>query len=386
MAMFRDRSIADVVAGLDLALGPEGSTASKSAIAQARKRVGSEPLKWLFETSAAVWSTDAAATSRWRELAVYGVDGTSLRVPDSPENRAAFGGQSGRNHTESAYPLVRVVTLMALRSHLLRGAVVSPYAGTSELVEAKPLFSLLVDNSLTIVDKQYLSAACLLGISQSGSERHWLTRAKSNTAYTVIEDLGPGDRLVEMIVSSEARRKDPSLPVGYMARAIRYVVPGHPPSELLTSLLDPAHYPAREVVEMYHERWELELGYDEVKTHLLHREEAIRSQTPEGVLQESWGILLAYNMIRLEMARVAAEAKVAPTRISFVVSVQRIRSEWEWLAIASGQGTIPKKLLALRADLKRFILPPRRSDRSYPRAVKIKMSNFPRKRPAAEKR
>ena len=386
MAMFRDRSIADVVAGLDLALGPEGSTASKSAIAQARKRLGSEPLKWLFEASAATWSTEAAATCRWRELAVYGVDGTSLRVADSPENRAEFGGQPGRSKTQSAYPLVRIVTLMALRSHLLRGAVLSPYAGTSELLEAKPLFSLLVDRSLTIVDKHDLSAATLLGISQSGDQRHWLTRAKSNTAYTVIEDLARGDQLVEMIVSPEARKKDPSLPLRWMARAIRYVVPGHPPSVLLTSLLDPVLHPAKEIVDMYHERWELELGYDEVKTHLLQREEAIRSQTPEGVRQETWGILLAYNMVRLEMARVAAEAEVAPTRISFVVSVQRIRSEWEWLAITSGQGAIPKKLLALRADLKRFVLPPRRSERRYPRAVKIKMSNYPRKRPTAEKR
>ena len=71
-------------------------------------------------------------------------------------------------------------------------------------------------------------------------------------------------------------------------------------------------------MDRYHERWELELGYDGVKTRLLPREEAIRSQTPEGVRRGTLGILLAYNMVRLEMARVAAEAKVAPTRISFV--------------------------------------------------------------------
>ncbi len=155
---------------------------------------------------------------------------------------------------------------------------------------------------------------------------------------------------------------------------------------LLTSLLDSTKYPAEEVADMYHERWELELGYDEVKTHLLLREEAIRSRTPEGVRQETWGLLLAYNMIRLEMARVASEAKVAPTQIRFVASVQRIRMEWGWLAITQGQGTILKKLLALRADLKRFVLPPRRRERAHPRAVKIKMSNYPRKRPAAETR
>lgn len=386
MAMYRDRPISEVVAGLDLALGGGGASPSKSAVAQARKRLGAEPMKWLFEASAAVWSTEEAEASRWRGLAVYGVDGTSLRVPDSPENRAEFGGQAGRHGTESSYPLVRIVSLMALRSHLLRGAVLSAYAGTSELNEAQPLFDLLDDESLTIVDKHYLSAATLLGISRSGRERHWLTRAKSNTAYTVVEELASGDRIVELKVSPEARRKDPSLPTHWRARAIQYAVGDHEPSVLLTSLLDPAKYPAEEVADMYHERWELELGYDEVKTHLLLREEAIRSRTPEGVRQETWGILLAYNMIRLEMARVATEARVAPTRISFVASVQRIRMEWGWLAITQGQGTIPQRLLALRADLKRFVLPPRRRERVYPRAVKIKMSNYPRKRPAAEKR
>ena len=385
MALFRDRPISSVVADLDLSLpGSSGRVASKSAIAQARARLGSEPLKWIFEACAAKWATAAAAERDWRGLAVYGVDGTSIRVPDSPESRAAFGGQTGRKKTESGYPLARLVTLMALRSHLLRGAVLSPYAGTSEGVEATALFDLLPDNSLTIVDKHYLGAAMLLRIQNAGTARHWLTRAKKNTKYVVLKDLGRGDRLVEMKVSPEARKKNPSLPKTWTARAIHYVVPGHPPSMVLTSLLDPVAFPAKDVVAMYHERWEIEGGYDEVKTHLLEREEAIRSRTPDGVRQELWGILIAYNLVRLEMAKVAAEAGVAPIRISFIESLRRIRAEWGWLAAADGKGAIPKMLLALRADLRRFVLPPRRPKRRYPRAVKIKMSNYPRKPPAAE--
>jgi hypothetical protein len=123
MALFRDRSIEDVVSKLDLALpGRPGTTAAKGSITEARARLGSEPMKWLFETSAQKWSTEAAAEATWRGLAVYGVDGSSLRVPDSAENRATFGGQSGREGTESGYPLVRIVTLMALRSHVLRAS------------------------------------------------------------------------------------------------------------------------------------------------------------------------------------------------------------------------------------------------------------------------
>ena len=385
MALFRDQSISEVVSKLDLAL-PErpGTSVSKGSIAEARARLGSEPMKWLFETSAAKWSTEAATEAKWRGLAVYGVDGSSLRVPDSAENRATFGGQSGREGTESGYPLVRIVTLMALRSHVLRGVVVSPYAKTSEVTESAPLFKLLTDNTLTIVDKAYLGASVLIGIERGGPERHWLTRALKSTAYVVIERLAVGDELVEMNVSTEARRKDPTLPQTWRARAIRYQMPGFAPSVLLTSLLDRKKYPAREIVALYHERWELELGYDEMKTHMLNREEAIRSRTPEGVRQELWGLFLAYNMVRLEMARVAVEAKTEPTRISFIESLRLIRSAWEWLSVAS-PGAIPKRLAELRADMKRYVLPPRRRERRFPRAVKIKMSAYPRKRPKVER-
>ena len=116
--------------------------------------------------------------------------------------------------------------------------------------------------------------------------------------------------------------------------------------------MDAEKYPARELIALYHERWELEIGYDEVKTHLLLREEAIRSQTPDNVCQEIWGILLAYNMVRLEIVRVAAEAEVAPTRISFLMSVRRIRTEWEWLAIASGKGGAATGQAPAKADAK----------------------------------
>ena len=105
----------------------------------------------------------------------------------------------------------------------------------------------------------------------------------------------------------------------------------------------------------------------------------VRSKTPDGVIQELWGIFIAYNLVRLEMERIADEIHLPPTRISFVTALTRIVDTWAWIAIAS-PGTIPKHLLDLRRRIKRLILPPRRPNRSYPRAVKIKMSNYPRNR------
>lgn len=382
MGMFRDRPIEDVVSKLDLALPAEGGTIARSSISQARERVGSEPIRWLFDRSARKWSAKSAEGHRWRGLALYGIDGTSLRVPDSPENREEFGGQASRNGTHSGYAMVRMAVLMVLRSHVLAAARFGRYSDTHELEYARPLIESIPTNSLTIVDRAYFSAAILLGIEATAG-RHWLVRGKSNMSYRVERKLGPRDELVEFDTSSQARTQDPSLPKTFQARLIRYKRRGFDEVTLLTSLRDPVLHPRDEIIALYHERWELELGYDEIKTEVLDREESIRSRKPDGVRQEIWGILLAYNLVRVEIEQVAAEAKVPPLRISFVEALRLIRDEWMWLAVTS-PGAIPKRLAALRRSVKRYILPERREKRRYPRAVKIKMSNYNRKKPAIE--
>ena len=300
-------------------------------------------------------------------------------MADTPANRAHFGDQiAGCGRGVSAYPLVRVVALMALRSHLLAAVEFGPYP-TSEVRYAAALWAHVPDASLTIVDRNFLAAHLLVPLAAGGAERHWLVRAKSNTRATPVAALGDGDMLVELEVSDHARRADPTLPRTWRARAITYER-GGAPQRLLTSLLDPVRYPAQEIVALYHERWELELGYDELKTELLERAEALRSQSPVAVTQELWGVLLAYNLVRLEMARAADAADVVPTRISFVGALHLIRDEWLWSTYAA-PGAIPRHLARLRDALARLVLPERRAERVYPRAVKRKMSNYPRKRP-----
>jgi hypothetical protein len=379
MAVYRDRRIDEVVAKLDLALpGRRGPTPAPSSISQARARVGEEPLRWLFERCSEKWAHESARAHAWRGLAVYGIDGTTVRVPDSPENRSHFSGQSaGGARGESGYPLTRVVTLMALRTHLLAAMRFGPYS-VGETTYAKGLWAQVPDNSLVIVDRNFYDAAALFPLQDHGANRHWLIRARKNVKWSVLESIGPGDELVEVEPHHDVRAREPSVPKRWVMRAVHYQRPGFPPQTLLTSMLDPKRYPAREIASLYHERWELELGYSEVKTGF----EAIRSRKPTGVAQELWGVALAYNLVRLEMTRIAAEAGVPPTRISFTMALGLIRDEWGWCAVTS-PGAIPKHLRKLREDVARYVLPPRRN-RSFPRAVKIKMSNYARKRPVAK--
>ena len=251
--------------------------------------------------------------------------------------------------------------MMALRSHLLAAARFAPYA-VGETTLAAELWPQLPDHSLCIVDRAFLAIKSLTTIEDQSRNRHWMTRAKTTTRWRTVKRLGKGDQLVELEFS-ERTHEEQGLADAWVVRAVRYERKGFKPQTIPTSLTDRKQFPARELVALYHERWELELGFDEVKTELLEREEALRSKTPRGVAQELWSLGLLYNLVRLEMEQIAAEAGVPPTRISFIASLQFIQNCW-LICAAMAPARIPHKLRKLRQDLCQFILPPRRSERS----------------------
>lgn len=381
MALLRNLPMHQVVASLDLALPGAGSrSVARSTISQARQRLGPEPMRWLFEHCSTKWAVEDARSHLFRGLSVWALDGTTFRVADSPENRKRFGLASGGDRGLSGYPLVRLVALAAARSHLILSAAFGSYAD-GEHTYAQAMWGKIPEDSITLVDRNFLAAKILCAIEQ-GRNRHWLLRSKSNTQWQIKKAFSRNDLLVELEVSRTARRQDPSLPEVIEARAIGYQTARNKPKQwLLTSLKDPHRYPPNELIALYHERWEIEVTYDEVKTHLLEREETIRSRSDSGVEQELWGILLSYNLIRLEMTRMAEEVGMPPLRISFVTAVHFIRHEWYVGSFCQTPGTFPQRLRRMREEiLHACVLPPRRSDRRYPRAVKVKMSSYAKKR------
>ena len=381
MGLLQDRSIKEVVNHLNLVLPDEknGSRRTKltsSAVVQARDRLGAQPLEALFHQTAAVWASNSADQHRWRGLAVYGVDGTSLRIADTPDNEQAFG-RPGSGRAPSAYPQLRLVALMVLRSHLLAGLSIGHWRD-SETTLAKPLWEQLPERSLTVFDRGFVSYSAFLRIQTGAPERHWLTRTKKNIKWDVVKSLGANDDIVEITVSRPTRRDHPELPEKITVRAVRYRRRGFQPQVLLTSLLDAKAYPRKEIVKLYHERWEIELGFDEIKTHTLERLEALRSRAPERVIQEVWGLALGYNLVRLEMERAAKRIGVPPPRISYRLALMLIRGLWGTGWIASS-GAMPKRLKSMQEEIELCVLPPRRP-RRYPRAVKLKTTRYPRKR------
>jgi hypothetical protein len=384
MGLFRDRSIAQVVHHLDLVL-PAASGGrqpiTNAAIVQARDQLGAAPLATLFTQTATAWAHAAAAEDRWRGLAVYGLDGTTLRVADTPENAAHFGRPSSRHGEGAGYPQLRLVTLLALRARLLAAAAGGPHR-TSEVALAREVWAALPEHAVVILDRGFCGYALFHVLATPDRDRHWLVRARSGpTALTqvVVQRFTAGDILVELRPSRATCAKHPDLPPTLRVRAVRVQRRGFRPYWVFTSLLNPATHPAAEIAALYHERWELELAFDELKTHTCERVEALRSKAPARVEQELWGLLLAYNLVRLVMSRAAPRAGVPPGRLSYRGALLALRAFWQ-AAWDTSPGTLPRRLDVLLDDLARFVLPERRP-RRYPRTVKIKMSNYPRNRP-----
>ena len=172
MALFEDRSIAEVVHHLDLVLPAPGGgrgRISNAAIVQARDQLSAAPLAALFAQTATAWAPPAADEARWRGLAVYALDGTTLRVPDTPDNVAAFGRPPSRYGEGAGYPQLRLVALLAVRHHLLAGAAFGPYR-TSEGELATAVWEKIPDHAVVTLDRGFASYA-LTG--EPGTMRQW---------------------------------------------------------------------------------------------------------------------------------------------------------------------------------------------------------------------
>lgn len=127
-------------------------------------------------------------------------------------------------------------------------------------------------------------------------------------------------------------------------RVIEYRLEGiaaaEPLYRLLTTILEPGQAPAATLAALYHERWEIESAFDELKTHLRGARIVLRSKTPELVRQEFWGLLLAHFAIRGLMHEAALRAEADPDRLSFLHAVRVVRRKLPAFAALSPSGQV----------------------------------------------
>ncbi len=380
LALFRNQPIWHVVRQLNLTLEQPATPhalCAPSASVQGRQRLGDEPMAQLFGQLTSAWTVQVDGQTPLLEgLRVLAVDGVVWSAPDTPENRLGLGCCANQ-HSQGSWPQVRAVCLMDTYSHELLDAQLGAMP-QGELTLAAELQA--PDESLTIFDRAYFSAAFLLDWQTQGQHRHWLMRAKDNLRHEVLCTHGPGDYTIRMPTSPRARKLHPGLQPWWQARLIEVELAGQT-RRFLTSLHEPLRYPAKALAQLYRQRWEIELGFREIKQSLQANAFVLRSKQPALVRQEIWGVLIAYTLLRRQMRLMAEHLQVEPVRIGFHVASIAIIDLLRFAPLET-PATLPKRLALLFEQAHLFLLPPRR-ERSCPRVVKLRSSKYPRKMPVS---
>jgi hypothetical protein len=356
---------------------PGGLPPTSAALTQARDRLGEEPTRRLFLRSAHAWQAGASAMLLGGH-GVLAMDGSTARTPDSAANRAAFG-LPGASRGRAAYPALRLVTLLDVGSRLVLAAECGGFHA-GEVTLARELLDSVPCGAVLLLDRNFAAYDFLLDLRRRGV--HFVVRVKRTMKARTLRRLGPGDRLARVTFHSSLRRRRPDLPRSVDLREVCYRPSrGHEPLRVFTSLLDPMAVSASEIAAAYGLRWEQETVLDEIKSHLLDRTTVnrpvfFRSMTPSRVRQELYAVLIAHNLVRVHLDRAACAS--GPRRLSYTFALERIREAVrDMMRLATPR--LRERYDALIASIGRALVP-RRPGRSFPRAVKIKMSSYPCKR------
>jgi len=302
--------------------GVNVKVAGKSGISQARTRLGSEPVRLLHDEvvgPVAVASTRGAWYRSWR---LVSLDGSTLDVADEQDNQRAFGRPAAsRGH--SAYPQVRLVSLVENGTHVLFGSRLARIS-SGEITLAQEVIACLKKGMLCLADRNFYGFNLWNRAVATGADLLW--RVKTKHRLPCEQRLADGSYLSRVYASPNDFRKRRN---GVVVRVIEYQLKGlaeaEPLYRLITTILHPQHAPARELAALYHERWEIETALDELKTHLRGSRIVLRSKTPELVRQEFYGLMMAHFAIRGLMHEAALKADVDPDELSYLHAVRVVR-------------------------------------------------------------
>jgi hypothetical protein len=310
--------------GIQWLAGPLGAigVAGNSGISQARTRLGWEPLKQLHDEVVKPIAVAATKGAWYRGLRLVSMDGSTLDVADEKGNAQAFG-RPGASRGESAYPQLRFVSLAEVGTHVLFGSRMAEYA-TSEIALAKTVLPGLSKGMLCMADRGFFGFEMWKQAAATGADLLW--RARKNILLPCEKRLPDGSYLSRIYASDKDRRKGSD---GVIVRVIEYRLEGvegaEPLYRLATTLLNHDPNTATELAALYHERWEIETAFDELKTHLRGARMVLRSKTPDLVRQEFYGLLMAHFAVRGLMHEAALNADEDPDRLSFLHSVRVVR-------------------------------------------------------------
>lgn len=395
LSLFRRLNLAEVLSHLVRGLrwlwsNPSVRLPTAAALVYRRRQLGTPVMRHLFQRVCQPMAMEQTKGAFRFGLRLMALDGTLDEVAETPANALYFGRLS-RGKNQSPFPQVRCLYLAEVGTHAIVDAIFAPCRVAEQRLSPVLLSRSVQPGMLVLMDRGIVSAAELSTLVHQ-QQAHALARLKagqfthaeqvlSDGSYLVtLHPLGlpavqvrvmeyriepfTAERLAEFPTSQTSNPRDP----GQLHRWV-------------TTLLDPQQAPALELIDCYHERWEIEACIDEQKTHLRLSGQPLRSKDPDLVRQELYGLLLAHYIVRWWMHHSAYEADLDPDRLSFTHAIEVLDTACYEFALVPHE-EFPQLQKRLLADLRdpSTLLPPRRL-RFYPRVVKRAYSPFHRKRP-----
>ena len=349
-----------LTAGLD---GLPAAAPTASAMTQARRRLGPGPLRELF----ALLRGPAPGGARWRGLLVCAVDGTIMTVADSEANLAVYSKQRGGANGGSSYPMLRLLALVSCGTRTVIDAVSGPVSA-GETTYAPSLLASLHAGMILLADRNF--GAGFLAAQIAGTRADFLIRVRTGNTAPKLPVLSrcPDGSWLSRFGGVPVRVIDAEITV---TTSTGNVTGGF---RLVTTLTDPARYPAGDLAVLYHERWEVETAYFELKSTILGGR-VLRARTPDGIDQEVYALLVTYQALRTAIADAAATVPgTDPDRASFAVALNAARDQ-----VILAAGVLAGAVTELAGTIGRLVLAslmPSRRLRVSPRAVKRAMSKY----------
>jgi hypothetical protein len=343
--------------------GPPIAAPAPSALSAARARVGVAPFRALFDLLRGAQTGSPGRTGVfWRSRLVTAVDGTILCCPDTTANLTVFA-KGGGHRGGTGYPMVRVLALIACGTRTVIDAVFGPDR-VGELSYADTLAASAGPGMIVLADRNFDAHRWISAVTAAGADV--LVRLKDNRRPPVCQVLADGSFL-SRIGTVEVRVITARITVttSDSPRTVTYRV--------ATTVLDP-DVPAVEIVELYHQRWEIETGFAEIKSTSLGGR-VLRSRTPTGVRQEIYALLITYQVLRIAISDSTwSRPEIDPDRGSFTVARHAARDQ-----LTAAAGIIAETTIDLAGTIGRHVLAallPARRTRTNPRVVKRAISKY----------
>ena len=349
-----------LTAGLD---GLKLATPTAAALTQARRRLGPGPLRALFDLLRGPAPSVATSGVRVGGLLVCAIDGTTMSIPDTPANLAVFVKQPG-NHGGSGYPLLRMVALVACGTRSLIDVAFGP-TSSGETTLTQQLVGSLRAGMLVLTDRNLTTATLTRHLA--ATKAHMLGRCKTDRKLPVLRRL-PDASWLSVLGGVTVRVVEAQITITTSAgRATGSY-------RLATTLLDPHRWPAATLVALYHQRWEIETAYLELKSSILGGR-ILRARTPQGIDQEVYALLVCYQILRQAMTdATATNPAVDPCQASFTIALHTARDQ-----LIQAAGVLATATIDLVGKIGRAVLDnplPDRRLRVSPRIVKRAISKY----------